>query len=120
MDRAMKETERRRVIQLAHNEKHGITPQTIIKKIQDITDQLRSEHEKAVNELVKTDEEMARTNPKKLMKMKEDEMEEAVKVLDFETAALIRDEILELKKIFEEKSEKPTKGKTWNMSERKG
>ncbi len=99
MDRAMKETERRRAIQLAHNKKHGITPQTIIKKIHDITDQLRSEHDKTVHELLKTDEEMARTNPKKLMKMKEAEMEEAVKILDFETAAIIRDEILELKKI---------------------
>ncbi len=99
MERAMKETERRRNIQIAHNMKHGITPTTIIKKIQDITDQLRSEHDKAVHELVKIDEELARTNPKKLMKMKEEAMEEAVKVLDFETAALIRDEIVELKKI---------------------
>jgi excinuclease ABC subunit B len=73
-------------LQIAYNEAHGITPQTIIKKIQDITDQLRTEHDKAVHELLKTDEEMARTNPKKLMKMKEEEMEEAVKILDFETA----------------------------------
>ncbi|MDP3962839.1 MAG: excinuclease ABC subunit UvrB [bacterium] len=99
MDRAMKETERRRNIQIAHNKKNGITPTTIIKKIHDITDQLRSEHDKAVHELVKIDEELARTNPKKLMKMKECAMEEAVKVLDFETAAIIRDEIIELKKI---------------------
>ncbi len=102
MDRAMKETERRRAIQLAYNKKHGITPMTIIKKIHDITDQLRSDHDKAVHELVKNDTEMARTNPKKLMKIKEEEMEEAVKILDFETAALVRDEILELKKIIEE------------------
>ncbi len=101
MERAMKETERRRKIQLAYNEKHGITPQTIIKKIQDITDQMRTEHEKAVHELVKIDGEMARTNPKKLMKEKEKAMEEAVKILDFETAALIRDELLELKKIMD-------------------
>lgn len=99
MEMAMKETERRRNIQIAHNKKHGITPTTIIKKIQDITDQLRSEHDKAVHELVKIDEDLARTNPKKLMQIKEEAMEEAVKVLDFETAALIRDEIVELKKI---------------------
>ncbi len=123
MDRAMKETERRRNIQIAHNTKHGITPQTIIKKIQDITDQLRTEHDKAVHELLKTDEELARTNPKKLMKMKEEEMEEAVKILDFESAAIIRDEIVELKKLFEktEKKEKDEKkkGKSWKMSERR-
>ncbi len=130
MDRAMKETERRRNIQIAHNKKHGITPTTIIKKIQDITDQLRSEHDKAVHELVKIDEELARTNPKKLMKMKEEAMEEAVKVLDFETAAIVRDEILELKKIIEggeeeekkqeKEREKKTTEKKWKMEERRG
>ena len=95
---AIKETERRRKIQTDYNTKHGITPKTIIKKIQDITDQLKSEHDKAVSELIKLDEEMLIKDPKKLMKMKEEEMNEAVKVLDFETAALIRDEIAMLKK----------------------
>lgn len=95
---AIKETDRRRKIQSDYNEKHGITPKTIIKKIQDITDQLRTEHDNAVHEMAKIDEELARTNPKLFMKKKEEEMEEAVKVLDFETAALIRDEILEIKR----------------------
>ena len=90
MDRAIKETNRRRAIQVAYNEKHGITPQTIIKAIHDITDQLRTDHDKAVNEMMKIDEELARTNPKQLMKMKEEQMAEAVQALDFETAALIR------------------------------
>jgi len=117
MDRAMKETERRRNIQLAHNKKHGITPQTITKKIQDITDQLRTEHDRAVHELLKADEELARTNPKKLMKMKEQEMEEAVKVLDFETAAIIRDEIVELKKLFEGVEKEEKKEKTWKKGD---
>ncbi len=125
MDRAMKETERRRNIQIAHNKKEGITPQTIIKKIQDITDQLRTEHDKAVHELLKTDEELARTNPKKLMKMKEQEMEEAVKVLDFETAAIIRDEIIEINKLLEKtaktakEEKKKEMGKKWKDSERR-
>ena len=95
---AIAETERRRKIQTDYNTKHGITPKTIIKKIQDITDQLQTEHDKAVNELVKIDEKMWADNPKKLIKMKEDEMSEAVKVLDFETAAILRDEIAILKK----------------------
>ncbi len=95
---AIAETERRRKIQTDYNTKHGITPKTIIKKIQDITDQLQTEHDKAVNELVKIDEKMMAENPKKLIKMKEDEMSEAVKVLDFETAAMLRDEIAILKK----------------------
>ena len=96
MDRAIKETDRRRAIQVAYNKEHGITPTTIIKAIHDITDQLRTEHEKAVGELVKIDEELARTDPKKLMRLKEEQMEEAVKALDFESAALIRDELFAL------------------------
>ncbi len=95
---AVKETERRRKIQKEYNTKHGITPKTIIKKIQDITDQLQTEHDKAVSELVRIDEKMLQDNPSKLIKMKEAEMTEAVKVLDFETAAIIRDEIAILKK----------------------
>lgn len=94
---AIKETERRRKIQMEYNEKNGITPKTIIKKIQDITDHLQSEHDKAVKELVKLDEKMLSEDPKKLIKMKEEEMSEAVKILDFETAAILRDEIAILK-----------------------
>lgn len=96
MDRAMKETNRRRAIQVAYNDKHGITPKTIIKAIHDITDQLRTEHDKAVNELLRIDASLAETNPQLLMKQKEAQMEEAVKALDFETAALIRDELFKL------------------------
>jgi len=90
---AIKETDRRRKIQTDYNEKNGITPRTIIKKINDITDQLRSEHDKAVLELTKIDDDMIRTNPIKFMQEKEKDMEKAVQALDFETAALIRDEI---------------------------
>jgi excinuclease ABC subunit B len=109
MDKAMKETDRRRKIQVAYNEKHGITPQTIKKAIHDITDQLRTEHDKAVGELVKLDEELARTNPKKLMKQKEEAMAVAVKELDFESAALIRDELIALEEKFGIESGKKNK-----------
>ena len=96
MKNAISETDRRRAIQVAYNTKHGITPTTIIKAIHDITDQLRTEHDKAVNALVAIDEELARTDPKKLYRMKEEAMAEAVQALDFETAALIRDELFKL------------------------
>ncbi len=95
---AINETARRRKIQTEYNKKNGITPKTIIKKIQDITDQLQTEHDKAVNELVKIDEKMFSDDPKKLIKIKEEEMSEAVKILDFETAAILRDEIAILKR----------------------
>ena len=102
MERAIGETSRRREIQIAYNKKHGITPKTIIKKIQDITDQLRSDHDKAVGELVRIDKAVLQKDPKKLAKLirsKEIQMNSAVKILDFETAALLRDEIVELEKI---------------------
>jgi excinuclease ABC subunit B len=96
MTRAIDETNRRRAIQVAYNTKHGITPKTIKKAINDITDQLQSEHAKAVDELLRFDKAMLDKNPKKLMKEKERQMNDAVKELDFETAAILRDEIREL------------------------
>jgi excinuclease ABC subunit B len=96
IERAIKETNRRRSIQEAYNTKHGITPKTIIKAIKDITDQLQSEHKKAVNEQLKIDKTEFQKNPKALIKRKEAEMNEAVKILDFESAAILRDEIQEL------------------------
>ncbi|MFA6295101.1 MAG: excinuclease ABC subunit UvrB [Candidatus Paceibacterota bacterium] len=100
IDRAIKETDRRRIIQETYNKKHGITPQTIKKQIHDITDHLRSDHEKAVGELIRIDEALAKTDPKRLIREKEEAMAVAVKELDFETAALIRDELLVLAKKF--------------------
>jgi excinuclease ABC subunit B len=110
LERAIAETDRRRAIQVAHNIKHGITPVTITKTIHDITDQLRSDHDKAVHELVRIDSELFATDPKKVIRMKESEMEEAVKVLDFETAAILRDEIAELKGMLESATQQSRPG----------
>ena len=98
MKRAIDETSRRRTLQSAYNKKHGITPKTIIKKIKDITDTLEREHHQAVNLLLETDEKLFKKAPKKLIKQKTKEMEDAVKFLDFETAAILRDEIRALEK----------------------
>ena len=95
---AIKETNRRRELQTKWNVEHGITPKTIIKKIQDITDQLKSEHQKTVDELLRLDKELFAKDPKKLIAQKEKQMESAVKILDFESAALLRDEIVALTK----------------------
>ncbi len=131
MDYAIKETTRRRNIQLAYNKKHGITPKTIMKKIKDITEQLESEHGKVVNAELKLDLEIFKRSYKKelakpfkpvglgeshlsdgeiedliyekIIKMKEKEMNKAVKELDFETAAILRDEIRVLKTRLEKK-----------------
>ncbi len=99
LERAMGETNRRREVQIEYNKKHGITPKTIIKKIMDITDQLQSEHQKTVSNLLVIDEEIFKKNPSKFIRQKEIQMNAAVKILDFETAAILRDEIQALEKI---------------------
>jgi excinuclease ABC subunit B len=97
MDRAIKETDRRRNIQIAYNTKHGITPKTIIKKIKDITEELRKDHDRAVDVLAAVEKDFYYKDPEAYLKQKEEEMKKAVEELDFETAALIRDEIRKLK-----------------------
>ncbi len=100
IERAMKETNRRRTIQVAYNTKHGITPKTIIKKVKDITESMGLDHQKAVSRLIEIDKE-ALKNKKidQLIKEKKIQMNAAVKILDFETAALLRDEVKELEKL---------------------
>ncbi len=94
MQRAIDETNRRREIQSAYNKRHGITPKTIIKNIKSIVD-----HE--LNPLPTPDfakleslEDIAG-----YIKLKEKEMKDAARGLQFEKAALIRDEISQLRKI---------------------
>lgn len=93
LERAIKETNRRRDIQNAYNKKHKITPKTIHKEIHDIADSMKGEHEKTVDALLTVDAELYKRNTKKFLKEKRAQMEDAVSQLDFETAALIRDEI---------------------------
>jgi excinuclease ABC subunit B len=96
MSSAIDETDRRRKKQELYNEKHSITPKTIVKKIHDITDQIKSDHKKTVSVLLEIDRELYRKNPTKIIKQKTKQMQEAVKILDFETAAILRDEMKEL------------------------
>jgi len=93
LKKAIGETNRRREIQIAYNKKHNITPTTIIKNIRNITDQIETEHKKAVATLLEIDRALYKKSPRKLIKEKERQMGDAVKILDFETAAILRDEI---------------------------
>ena len=93
LEYAIGETNRRRERQTAYNTTHGITPTTIAKEIKSITDQMRTEHDETVETLLKIDVELFKKNPIKVLKEKRQQMEEAVSILDFETAAIIRDEI---------------------------
>ena len=93
LDYAIGETNRRREKQIVYNREHGITPTTIVKEIKSIADQMRTEHDETVDTLLKVDMELFKKNPNKVLKEKRQQMEEAVSQLDFETAAIIRDEI---------------------------
>jgi excinuclease ABC subunit B len=96
LEKAISETNRRRALQMAYNEKHGITPQTIKKEIHDIAASMRTEHQRTIDELLVLDTLAYKDDPKVFIKRKREEMSEAVEQLDFETAALIRDEIYKL------------------------
>jgi len=109
LERAIAETDRRRNIQLEYNKKNNITPKTIIKAIKDITDQIKTDHKKAVDLLLGVDKKLLEKNPAKLMKQKEKQMNAAAKILDFETAAILRDEVEELQKMIVKKDKKVKK-----------
>jgi excinuclease ABC subunit B len=103
MKRALDETERRRDKQLAFNKEHGITPLSIKKSIKDITEHLKSDHDKAVALNLKMDTAIFAKDPKKLIALKKEEMAAAVADLDFETAAILRDEIMALEGVKKKK-----------------
>jgi hypothetical protein len=96
MERAIGETNRRRAKQIAYNTAHGITPQTIKKQIKDIVGDIAKARERAVKELATLDAAAYEGSKAKLIKAKRKEMHEAADNLDFETAALLRDEIAAL------------------------
>lgn len=95
MQRAMDETSRRREIQMAYNEKHGIVPQTIKKEIRDLISITKRTESGEVEEV--SAEAMTKKERKALLKKLEKEMAEAAGALDFESAAQLRDMILEIK-----------------------
>ena len=97
MDRAIKETNRRREIQNKYNEEHGIVPKTIIKAVRDVIEATKVAEESSdynVDEKV----ELSAKDKKKLIKQYTDEMMDAAKNLQFERAAELRDMIEKLKK----------------------
>lgn len=99
MERAITETNRRRAIQEAYNEEHGIVPQTIQKKVHDVIQITKAATEKQKFGLEKDPESMSVEELNKLIKKLDKEMKQAAMELQFERAAELRDKIVELKKL---------------------
>lgn len=97
MDKAIQETSRRRTIQIAYNEKHGITPQTIQKKVRDVIEATKVAEQKADYLSEVKQAKMSKKDRISLIERLEQEMKEAAKNLQFERAAELRDAVLELK-----------------------
>ncbi|MBE6010208.1 MAG: excinuclease ABC subunit UvrB [Lachnospiraceae bacterium] len=98
MKTAIDETNRRRKLQQAYNEENGITPQTIKKAVRDLI----SISKKAAKEdlvFAKDPESMSKKELEKLIKDVTKKMQRAAAELDFETAAVLRDQMIELKKL---------------------
>jgi len=96
MEKAMSETARRRELQIAYNEKHGITPTTINKKVRDIIEATKVAESKA-DYLTGVGGKMNKKDRQSLMQRLEAEMKDAAKNLQFERAAELRDALLELR-----------------------
>lgn len=97
MREAIEETNRRRTIQMKYNEEHGITPQTIQKAVRDLIS-ISKEIEQEQMRFDKDPESMSEDEIQKLVAKIEKQMRKAAADLDFETAAELRDKMVELKK----------------------
>ena len=97
MEIAISETKRRRAIQEEYNEKHGITPTTIVKSIHDVIRATHAAEEQEEYSVTEQLSKLTKKERKKVMADMEKEMKEAAKALNFERAAELRDILLELK-----------------------
>lgn len=101
MKKAIEETNRRRQIQVAYNQEHGIVPASIVKEVRDLTDRLRVAAEERVEYRVGVGipkEELCH-----LIRELEKQMKAAAANLEFEKAALLRDQIFELRQTLEDR-----------------
>lgn len=102
MRAAIDETERRREIQIAYNAEHGIEPASIVKEIRDITERIQHdtrEKERAEQARDASPANLPKSELQKLINSLENEMKAAAKSLEFEKAAVLRDQLLELRQI---------------------
>ncbi len=102
MQRAIDTTNMRRAIQIAYNEEHGIEPRSIVKAVHALTDELAAQAEPALAEekgryVTAADLPLAELN--KMIKELEKQMKQAAQQLEFEKAAVLRDQIMEMRQV---------------------
>ena len=100
MRRAIDETERRRAVQLAYNEVHNITPQTVRKDIRAVIEATQAVEEQKAD-FVAVEQQLSPKEIEKRIRMLEKEMRAAAKALEFEKAAILRDELKRLQELNE-------------------
>ena len=109
MDKAISETRRRREIQMAYNEEHGITPKTIKKAINDVMGFMNDGDGNQVGSAEEVNRQLAELSRSEVMRVissMEDDMAAAAQAMDFERAAQLRDEVVRLKAQMQGESEK--------------
>jgi excinuclease ABC subunit B len=104
MKKAIEETKRRRAIQEKYNEEHGITPQTIKKAVRDLIAVTKAIAKEEVK-FEKEPESMNQEELEKLIGQVQKKMKKAAAELDFENAAMLRDKMIELKKVLNDLTE---------------
>jgi excinuclease ABC subunit B len=109
MSSAINETNRRRAIQIEYNEKHGIQPVSIVKEVRDLTDQIavRSVAEPQADYHIKGISGLPKNDLIKIISELEKQMKEAAINLEFEKAAVLRDQVFELRAVLAEESNAP-------------
>ncbi len=102
MRRAIDETNRRRRIQMKYNEEHNIVPASIVKEVRDLTDRVRTVAERRAE--YRVGEEIPKHELTRLIKELEKRMKEAAQRWEFEKAAMLRDQIFELRRSIQDES----------------
>jgi excinuclease ABC subunit B len=100
MQRAIDETNRRRTAQMEYNERHGIEPRSIVKAIKDLTDQVREVAEEKAEYVVASD--MPKDELARVVEQLEKQMKAAAAELEFEKAAMLRDQVFELRQALQD------------------
>jgi len=115
MRHAIDETNRRRAIQMKYNHEHGIVPASIVKEIRDLTDRVRMVAEEKPEYRVG---EIPRGEAMRLIKELEKQMRAAAAELEFEKAAILRDQIVELRRNLEDE-DMPEWERIWRLEQRR-